>query len=1215
MGSLLMPLLGSMAAKAGNELVRELMRAWGLEKSRGKLERHLAAVQDILLDADAKSRTSPAVRRWMVDLKTAVYKADDVLDDFRYEALRRRAAQIRRRHRCSRARKVLSYFTANSPVIFRLSMSRKMKDALEMIDELVVEMNNFHFLQHVEAPSVDLPQTHSQVDESEIVGRQDEKEQVVKILLDHQNNNDNNVMVLPIVGMGGIGKTTLAQLVHNDQRVKHHFKLVLWACVSDKFVIEEIVRSVIEVATMKKCDLTQMEALQKEFREVLGNKRYLLVLDDVWNEDGHKWDAMRSLLNSHAGSGSAIIVTSRSDQVASIMGTLPPHHISLLNEDQSWELFHRNTFGRKAEKQEELISVAKNIAHKCKGLPLAIKTIAALLRSKHHNQWFSVLDSDVWKDDILTSTAIVPALQLSYDHLSSEAKICFSFCALFPKDNPMDKNMLIQLWMANEFIASETRGQQIFDVLVWRCFIQLDVDIPEHLLSGFGDKFIHRPVTCKMHDLMHDLADSVIGNDCSSIQESSSCEEIFQGSTYSSSLQHGVRHLSLDHVSNNTIATMKEILAPRPRTILVQSEWWFETRYGTPLSVAKSNFMSLRALKTYSIITQMTNLKHLRYLDCSCSAISSLPEATTMLYNLQTLKLTQCTKLEKLPEGMRYMINLRHIFLFGCHRLERMPQGIGQLNSLQTLTNYVCDSDVGCGIDQLKDLNLSGALSLTKLRKVHSAENAKQSNMSAKHNVNRLSLDWENGPSYSTQDGYEVDASAEGILEALCPHKRIEALMLSNYRGAKLSSWMHNSTLLEHLSELYLISCKNCKDLPPLYNCPSLRYLSLKGFHNLTRICVGDDDTDSGQSCITPPPFFPKLEYMKLSNMPKLERWHIEVPGQAAVVSLPQLKKLEIIECPMLRSMPKMLPLLEDLLIKWASAIPVYHLINLSVQSNLECKGIISVEPIVGWQPQDLHFSGLGDSYVTLNLKGLKDNVERFEEELKRVPSRFIKNLDIVDCKFLFLAEQSQRQRNIWKHFGFVETIWIRGNNNTVQWPVVELGNLNRPRYLNLISCSNLTGSLPSTISDDENVLLPQLRYLDIMDCKNLVEVPKLPASLEILRICSCPKLVSMPTILGNVKNLTHLTLSGCNALVAFPDGMYGVTTLRMLKMVWCPRVETLPEGLLQQLPALEDLWVMGCPHLEGAFSRGGAYHDLVKAKVIREARLGGEIEIHISSH
>ncbi|XP_044446858.1 putative disease resistance protein RGA3, partial [Triticum aestivum] len=199
---------------------------------------------------------------------------------------------------------VLSYFTVKSTILFRLSMSRKMKDALEMIDELVVEMNSFHFLQHVEAPNVDHPQTHSHVDEREIVGRQDEKEQVVKILLDrsHKNSNNNNVMVLPIVGMGGVGKTTIAQLVHNDQRVKHHFELVLWVRVSDKFVIEEITRCMIQVATMNKCNLSEMEALHKKLSEVLGNKRYFLVLDDVWNEDRQKWDAMKSLLCSHAGS-------------------------------------------------------------------------------------------------------------------------------------------------------------------------------------------------------------------------------------------------------------------------------------------------------------------------------------------------------------------------------------------------------------------------------------------------------------------------------------------------------------------------------------------------------------------------------------------------------------------------------------------------------------------------------------------------------------------------------------------------------------------------------------------------------------------------------------------------------------------------------------------------------------------------------------------------
>ena len=126
-------------------------------------------------------------------------------------------------------------------------------------------------------------------------------------------------------------------------------------------------------------------------------------------------------------------------------------------------------------------------------MPLAIKTIAALLRMEHHNEWFSILDSDGWKNEILR-TGFIPALQLSYDHLPSDAKICFSFCAIVPKDSLIDKDMLIQLWMANDFIASETRGQQIFDMLVWRCFLQ-DVEIQKNLLSLKKDDFIHRPTT------------------------------------------------------------------------------------------------------------------------------------------------------------------------------------------------------------------------------------------------------------------------------------------------------------------------------------------------------------------------------------------------------------------------------------------------------------------------------------------------------------------------------------------------------------------------------------------------------------------------------------------------------------------------------------------------------------------------------------------------
>uniref|UniRef100_A0A8R7UZQ4 Uncharacterized protein n=1 Tax=Triticum urartu TaxID=4572 RepID=A0A8R7UZQ4_TRIUA len=245
----------------------------------------------------------------------------------------------------------------------------------------------------------------------------------------------------------------------------------------------------------------------------------------------------------------------------------------------------------------------------------------------------------------------------------------------------MDKDMLIHLWMANDFVPSETRGQQIFDLLVWRCFIQ---DVRDEY-----NEFIYMPTTYKMHDLMHDLADSVSGNDCSILQESS-WQQIPQESTYVNSLQHEVRHLSLDYVHDHTIATMQKILAPRPRTILVrrartilvQSEWLpcDEDKF---LSMTKSKLMSLRALKTFSTEGHMKNLKHLRYLDFSHSSIHALPEAITILYGLQTLKLISCRHLKKLPEGgMKYMRSLRHIFLVGCTRLERMPEGTGQLNSL-----------------------------------------------------------------------------------------------------------------------------------------------------------------------------------------------------------------------------------------------------------------------------------------------------------------------------------------------------------------------------------------------------------------------------------------------------------------------------------------------------------------------------------------------------
>ncbi|CAO2207470.1 unnamed protein product [Urochloa humidicola] len=248
--SLLLPVVRGVVGKAADALVQSVTRMWGVDEDRHKLERHLVYVQSLLADAEAKSEANLAVRTWMKELKTAAYQADDVLDDFQYEALRREALNGQ-----SMASKVLSNFTSKNRLVFRHKASRDLKKVLEKIDVLVSEMKKFDLVVRAEAPRQALPrQTHSALDESmEIFGRDDDKEVVVKLLLDKQDGRD--VQVLPIIGMGGVGKTTLAKMVYNNHRIQKHFELKMWHCVSENFEAVSLVRSVIELATNRRCDL------------------------------------------------------------------------------------------------------------------------------------------------------------------------------------------------------------------------------------------------------------------------------------------------------------------------------------------------------------------------------------------------------------------------------------------------------------------------------------------------------------------------------------------------------------------------------------------------------------------------------------------------------------------------------------------------------------------------------------------------------------------------------------------------------------------------------------------------------------------------------------------------------------------------------------------------------------------------------------------------
>ncbi|XP_038989083.1 putative disease resistance protein RGA3 [Phoenix dactylifera] len=176
--------------KAADHVLQQFGAMWGIHGKLEKLERMLSAIRDRLGDAEERQVKEAGVKSWLAALKDAAYEADDILDEFNVEAMRRKAEiQI------DMIKKVRSFFSLGNPVWFRLKMGRELHAIVEKIEKLVDEGNKFGFTVKTQPQNRDRPQTHSYVDESEVIGREEDKEKIVKLLLDHDNNQ--NVAVLP----------------------------------------------------------------------------------------------------------------------------------------------------------------------------------------------------------------------------------------------------------------------------------------------------------------------------------------------------------------------------------------------------------------------------------------------------------------------------------------------------------------------------------------------------------------------------------------------------------------------------------------------------------------------------------------------------------------------------------------------------------------------------------------------------------------------------------------------------------------------------------------------------------------------------------------------------------------------------------------------------------------------------------------------------------
>ncbi|XP_047049889.1 putative disease resistance protein RGA4 [Lolium rigidum] len=1108
------PLMSMLKDKASSYLLDQYKVMEGMEEQHKILKRKLPAILDVITDAEEQATAHrEGAKAWLQELKTVAYEANEVFDEFNYEALRREAKK--KGHYAELGIDVIKLFPTHNRVVFRHRMASKLSRVLQAIEVLIAEMHAFRF-KYRPQPSLSKQwrQTNCAiVDPHEIARRSRDKDKriIVDTLLRQANNAD--LTVVPIVGMGGLGKTTLAQLIYNEHEIQKHFQLLIWVCVSDTFDVNSLAKCIVE-ASPKKNDDTENSPLDR-LQKLLSGQRYLLVLDDVWNRETHKWDMLKMCLQ-HGGTGSAVLTTTRDKQVAEIMGSNTTHTLNALDDSFIKEIIVARAFTPEKEKPTELVELVGEIVKRCSGSPLAATALGSVLRAKTSVEEWKAVSCSI---SICTKeTGILPILKLSYNDLPSYMKQCFAFCAVFPKDYNIDVEKLIQLWIANGFIPehNETNGRHIFNELASRSFF---IDI-EKINDDVVD---YSRTTCKIHDLMHDIAMSVMEKECVVAAEKPNQTEWFSDT---------VRHLFLSCREAEVILNSSmEKRSPAIQTLICHCI------VSSPLQHL-SKYSSLHALKLYtsgkSSVLKPKYLHKLRYLDLSSSYMKALPEDISILYNLHVLDVSKCRELACLPRQMKYMTSLRHLYTHGCLGLKSMPPELGNLTKLQTLTYFIAAvTGPDCSdVAELEHLNLGGQLELCQVENVREA-GAKVANLGKKKNLKELRLRW-------------TSVSDSKVLNNFEPHDGLQVLKIYSYGGKCMG-------MLQNMVKIHLFQCER---LQVLFSCgtsftfPKLNELRLEELLDLKRwweinerqeghivfpvlqklfirhcgklIALPEaplvQESCSGghrlvwsplplleklflrhcrkliafpeapllhESCGGFRSAFPALQVLELEHLESFQRWDVAARGEQ--ILFPQLEKLSIKNCPKLMDLPQA-PKLSLLQIEDGKQ-EIFHLVDRYVSSltelilNLENRDTTSEAECTVIAPVDIN-----------------------KKWFQKSPLIF---MELGCCNSFFGSFAPEP----WNYFIHLEDLCIDRCDVLVHWPEKVFQSLISLKSLQIVRCKNLTGYAQAPLepsASERSQHLPGLEVLAVCCCDSLVEMLNVPASLKELTIYECDKVESI---------------------------------------------------------------------------------------------------------
>uniref|UniRef100_A0ACD6APS7 Uncharacterized protein n=1 Tax=Avena sativa TaxID=4498 RepID=A0ACD6APS7_AVESA len=1061
----------------------------------------------------------------------------------------------------------------------RVAMSKKIKSVIEEMHSLCDPVSELlkiipHHSNNTAIVNLKRPLIGSTAAQDTLYGRRDLFEQTIKYILTGATNSSQTLSVLPIVGPGGIGKTTFTQHLYNDKRIEAHFDVKVWVCVSTDFDVLSLTKSIHgRVSAYEKDESNtsyqtyDLDQLQIYIGTKLKSKRFLIVFDDIWECNSEGWENLLSPFMKGEANGNMVLVTTRFPSKADIVKTTHPIALKGLEPEDFFTFFEALIFGgnRPEYYQEDLAGIAKDIANKLKGSPLAAKTVSQILKKDQSQEhWLGVLKNNKWQkqenvDDIMTS------LRISYDYLPFHLKKCFPYFSLFPEDYSFDNLEITYFWIGIGIIEKD---ENYMEELVDNGFLVKEVNFQ-------GDQYY------TLHDLLHDLSRSVSSKE--SVNISSVCFR-------ADSIPKSVRHLSITMEDKYDGNFKEEMIKLRSKIDIVNLRALMIFReYGETIDeILKDTFKKIEGLRVLYI-----NVRSLEYLPCNFSKLIhlrclkivlshvrtevTLPSTLSRFYHLILLDLRGCRASAKLPKDINRLINLHH--LLTGDELHSSVSEVGNMKCLKELKKFHVKKEIiGFELCELGKLTeLGGELKIYNLEKVATKEEAMKAKLVTKGDLKKLELHWGNGQ-YRGAFSNDLDCTTElsDILDGLEPHPNLQSLAIKNQGGGSVgpAGWLCGDISLVMLKSIHLEGVSWVR--PPPFG-------QLLQLESLTLRCVsGLDEIRHGFCGVTDKSFI-HLKEIALIDLPEFTEW----VGTPNAHSFSRLEKINCRYCPNLCAMSFLQEgcpgTYKSMLTLAIFHCPKLFLPHTSTVTHIDV-------PASPWGSTGAFEAGSKIPWVQAQLPKMTSLRNLWiTGEPSFMSMALISNLasltclELVDCKNLkadgfnpLIAAVSLKEFSVYNPKDGPRSV---AADLLLELALASSAKLLSPSagcfQLEHIEVDSISAVLAAPVCSLLATTLQTLCFSYDVREESFTEEEEnalqLLTSLRIVSFSNCPGLHSLPQGLQGLSSLNALSVARCPQIQSLPNWKGLPTSLSHLMVINCPEIRNLPtEGIPAYLRFLD---------------------------------------------